>query len=126
MKRLRLKASEYVLVGEPAYTYGTPQVPEGAWFTVEALTEMMFVSYEGGALTIDCPRDAPTLADYISGDATTMDSFCTPGTAFWASREYGTLEVIQISIRGGWGGAWGGVLGYADTINLNSRTFSEP
>jgi hypothetical protein len=66
----------------------------------------------------DYPHDAPPLAAYISGAAT---SWPVPGhgNQIFAEREYGTLYIAAIKLRMGYGGPWVDTLAYADDVTIN-------
>ncbi|MCX6747175.1 MAG: MopE-related protein [Candidatus Pacearchaeota archaeon] len=112
---------DYYIQCEPYYTYhpgGT--IPLNTWEQYNVMN-MKCESMEGP----DCPHSAPTLADYISGAATSM-TCPTPGVPF-ASREYGSLKIIKIDMRAGYGGPWAGFQGYIDSLDINGVTLlNEP
>jgi hypothetical protein len=68
----------------------------------------------------DLPYEAPTLHDYISGDAV---SYNTPyhGVQSFASREYGSLYVVGIKFQAGYGGTWKNFEGYVDDVTIGNE-----
>lgn len=111
-------AWDYYLQAEPYYTYGPPTL--NTWLDYDAYN-MKWESAEGP----DCPSSAPTLGDYISGAATTM--YCPNSAGPFASREYGSLDIIKIDMRAGYGGPWAGFIGYTDDVVINGNpVLSEP
>ncbi len=109
---------DYYLQGEPYYTYGYPTLNTWEHFDV---MNMKFSNYERPTgYSNDCPHSAPTLQDYIDGTAMTAPCPCGSGCSTpWASREYGSLKVLHIDMRAGYGGPWPGFIGYIDDIEIN-------
>jgi hypothetical protein len=64
----------------------------------------------------DDPYKAPTLKDYINGNAMNYS-----GEAF-ASREYGTLTVVGIKFMSGYGGTWANFAGFVDDVMIGGKT----
>ncbi len=112
---------DYYIQCEPYYTYHPGStIPLNTWEQYDVMN-MKCESAEGP----DCPHSAPTLADYISGAAVSM-TCPTPGNTF-ASREYGSLKIIKIDMRAGYGGPWPGFVGYTDNLEINGVTLlNEP
>jgi cysteine-rich repeat protein len=116
--------SDYYLQCEPYYTYGYPTL--NAWQNYDVMS-MKCVAYDPDINPdMDCPHDSPTLAQYISGAAATMQCPGHPGWGNFASREYGSLPIIKIDMRAGYGGPWPGFVGYMDDLKINEETSSEP
>ncbi len=109
---------DYYIQAEPYYTYGPPILD--TWQQYDAYN-MKWESAEGP----DCPSSAPTLGQYRDGSAMLM--YCPNGNGPFASREYGTLKIIKIDMRAGYGGPWPGFVGYTDDVVINGNTvLSEP
>lgn len=106
----------YYIQAEPYYAKSAnPQLDNWEkWDAFDATYPLKWVGLESP----DYPHEAPTLADYISGDAV---NFLTPyhGYQSFASREYGTLYIVAIKIRVGYGGPWVNTLVYVDDVIIN-------
>jgi len=107
---------DYYLQCEPYYTYENPILD--IWQNYN-ITEMKCESLEGP----DCPHSAPTLAQYINGEATTIGCPSNPSGTKFASIAYGSLPIIKIDMRAGYGGPWAGFSGYIDDVNLDGTTY---
>ncbi|MFH1591416.1 MAG: hypothetical protein ABIC95_05825 [archaeon] len=110
---------DFYLQCEPYYTYGNP--PLDAWTQYD----VMNMKCEG-LESPDCPHSAPTFAQYLNGEAATMECPGHPELGTFASREYGSLPVVKIDMRAGYGGPWANFEGFIDDIILNADTLSEP
>jgi len=106
----------YYIQAEPYYAKSAnPQLDNWEkWDTFDATYPLKWVGLESP----DYPHEAPTLADYIDGDAV---YFLTPyhGYQSFASREYGSLYIVAIKIRVGWGVPWVNTLAYVDDVTIN-------
>jgi hypothetical protein len=103
---------DYYIQAEPIYTYGNPIL--NTWQQYDAYN-MKWESAEGP----DCPYSAPTLGQYISGAAASMT--CPSGVVPFASRGYGSLKIIKIDMRAGYGGPWPNFVGYTDNVEINGN-----
>ncbi|MBI2084646.1 MAG: hypothetical protein HYT70_03495 [Candidatus Aenigmarchaeota archaeon] len=108
---------DYYLQCEPYYTYGNPEL--NVWEQYDVMNTKCV-----GMESPDLPHEAPTLADYISGDAVSFET-TGHGLQSFASREYGSLEVLHIDMRAGYGSPWAGFVGYIDDIEINGNTFPD-
>jgi len=95
----------FYIQAEPIYTTGNPVL--NTWETQDAFggTPLKWVGLESP----DAPYSAPTLSDYISGAASPT----------YASQAYGSLYVVAIKIRMGYGGPWVDTLAYVDNVTIN-------
>lgn len=113
----------YYIQAEPYYATGFP--PLDIWQQQDAFgaTPLTWVGLESP----DLPHEAPTLADYISGDAVTFTT-TSHGVQNFASREYGSLYVCAIKIRMGYGSTWANTEAYVDQVNINGavQSFTTP
>ncbi len=113
---------DYYVQCEPYYTYGNPSL--NTWQQYDVMN-MKCQNYEiPTGISLDCPHSSPTLAQYMDGSATTMQCPGHPEWGNFASREYGSLKVIKIDMRAGYGGPWTGFVGYIDDIKLNNELYT--
>jgi len=106
----------YYIQAEPYYAKSAnPQLNSWEkWDAFDATYPLKWVGLESP----DYPHEAPTLADYIFGAAV---NFLTPyhGSQSFASREYGSLYIVAIKVRVGYGGPWVDTLVYVDDVAIN-------
>lgn len=106
----------YLIWAEPFYTNPTALELETweKWDAYDMSYPLLWMSLESP----DYPFWAPALDDYITGAAV---SYPTPfwGDQSFASREYGSLYIVAISIKAGEGGSWPDFIGYVDDVIIN-------
>jgi len=111
----------YYLQAEPAYSDITG-LTLGTWEKWDAFADqkpLRWVSNESP----DLPYYAPTLTDYQNGAATNFPTQYFGDQAF-ASREYGTLYVVAIKVRAGYGAPWANFDGFVDDVAIGNYTES--
>ena len=110
----------FYIQAEPYYATSYPIL--NTWQLQDAFgaTPLKWMAFEASPYfeSYDYPSEAPTLTDYISGDAR---NWPVPGRGdqAFASREYGTLYIAAIKLRIGYGGPWADTLAYADDVTIN-------
>ena len=105
----------YYLQAEPYYKNSTNPTPN-VWEEQDAFggTPLKWLSLTSP----DYPHEAPPLASYIDGGAMAYAT-TSHGVQAFATREYGTLYVVAIKIRMGYGGPWADTLAYVDDANID-------
>jgi hypothetical protein len=104
----------FYIQAEPCYTDGySSDFNVWQYWDSEGQHPLKWESLEGP----DYPYGAPTLQQYINGDAM---SIIYDETAF-ASREYGTLYVVGIKFQAGYGGTWANFQGYVDDVTIGNE-----
>ena len=108
----------YLLQAEPFYS-NPPALALKTWEKWDAY-DTSFPLLWSGLESPDLPYWAPALEDYIDGTAT---SYPTPywGSQSFASREYGSLYVVAITFRAGYGGSWSDFEGYIDDVSIGEN-----
>ena len=104
----------FYLQAEPYYATGNPTLNDWDFQDAFGATPLKWVGLESP----DFPHDAPPLSAYINGDATDWP-VAGHGNQAFASREYGTLYIVAIKIRMGYGGPWVNTLAYVDDVTIN-------
>jgi len=100
----------YFLQAEPYYTYydhNGVNPPLNTWMKWDAFDSAIPLEWESLEST-GSPHGAPTLAQYVTG-----------AIQYYSSREYGSLYIVAIRIRMGYGGPWVNTLAYVDDVTIN-------
>jgi hypothetical protein len=111
---------------EPLYSVPNPGVLANFntweyWDAYDAVRPLRWVAYEavGGFESPDLPYEAPLLQDYISGAAMNYMT-AAHGLKQFATREYGSLKVVSIDFRVGYGSTWANFISYVDDVKINA------
>jgi hypothetical protein len=117
---------DYYLQAEPMYAFDCGAFPGHLntweqWGSEACLGDsahpLRWLSAEG--VCPDLPYEAPTLEDYINGNAMHYLT-AAHGVQTFATREYGSLRVIKIKFMVGYGSNWGNFHGYVADITINN------